>query len=184
MKFIMRLTTIILIASLFSLQSCKGAINKQVEETDSISCFRDSDKINYRFNDLNKLGIDSILIELNSPKYGEIFLSASDSYSQKDDYRDYCPKYTIDEDSWKILLDGINKFVVLKEPFLIKKVKRSDGIIVASEYKTLDIYIYRENNVIHEEIKVMPKELDRYLYIYKDDFREWFHCIYACIYRE
>ena len=180
----MRLTTIILIASLFSLQSCKGAINKQIEETDSISGFRDSDKINYRFNDLNKLGIDSILIELNFPKYGEIFLSASDSYSQKDDYRDYCPKYTIDEDSWKILLDGINKFVVLKEPFLIKKVKRSDGIIVASDYKTLDIYIYRENNVIHEEIEVMPKELDIYIYIYKDDFREWFHCIYACIYSE
>lgn len=120
----MRLTTIILIASLFSLQSCKGAINKQIEETDSISCFRDSDKINYRFNDLNKLGIDSILIELNFPKYGEIFLSASDSYSQKDDYRDHCPKYTIDEYSWKILLDGINKFVVLKEPFLIKKSKK------------------------------------------------------------
>ena len=180
----MRLTTIILIASLFSLQSCKGAINKQIEETDSISCFRDSDKINYRFNDLNKLGIDSILIELNFPKYGEIFLSASDSYSQKDDYRDHCPKYTIDEYSWKILLDGINKFVVLKEPFLIKKVKRSDGIIVASDYRTLDIYIYRENNVIHEEIEVMPKEFDIYIYIYKDDFREWFHCIYACIYRE
>ena len=83
-----------------------------------------------------------------------------------------------------ILINGINKFVVLKEPFLIKKVKRSDGIIVASDYKTLDIYIYRENNVIHEEIEVMPKELDRYIYIYKDDFREWFHCIYACIYSE
>ena len=180
----MRLTTIILIVIVFFTQGCKGSEKTQIDESDSITGFSNSEKIDSRFNDLNKLGIDSILIELNSPKYGEIFLSASDSYSQKDDYRDYCPKYTIDEDSWKILLDGINKFVVLKEPFLIKKVKRSDGIIVASDYRTLDIYIYRENNVIHEEIEVMPKELGRYRYIYKDDFREWFHCIYACIYRE
>ena len=139
--------------------------NSQITYSNSISKLNCNDTINKRYDDLNKLGIDSILIELNYPKYGEIFLSASDSYSQKDNYRDYCPKYTIDEDSWKILLDGINKFVVLKEPFLIKKVKRSDGIIVASDYKTLDIYIYRENNVIHEEIEVMPKELDRYIYI-------------------
>jgi len=61
------------------------------------------------------LGIDSILIELNSPKYGEIFLSASDSYSQKEDI--LYPKYAIDDDSWKILINGINKFVVLKELF-------------------------------------------------------------------
>ena len=180
----MKFQTIIFIFFIFFIQGCNGSNKAQIDESDSISSFRDSDKINYRFNDLNKLGIDSILIELNSPKYGEIFLSASDSYSQKDDYRDYCPKYTIDEDSWKILLDGINKYVILKEPFLIKKVKRSDGIIVASDYKTLDIYIYRENNVIHEEIEVMPKELGRYIYIYKDDFREWFHCIHACIYKE
>ena len=57
----MRLTTIILIASLFSLQSCKGAINKQIEETDSISCFRDSDKINYQMlayqNGMNDKGV-------------------------------------------------------------------------------------------------------------------------------
>lgn len=182
----MKFQTIIFIFFIFFIQGCNGSNKAQIEETDSISSFRDSDKINYRFNDLNKLGIDSILIELNYPKYGEIFLSAQNSYYQKEDiFGDMLyPKYAIDEDSWKILINGINKYVILKEPFLIKKVKRSDGIIVASDYATLDIYIYRENNVIHEEIEVMPKELDRYIYIYKDDFREWFHCIYACIYRE
>lgn len=90
------------------------------------------------------MGIDSILIELNYPKYGEIFLSAQNSYYQKEDiFGDMLyPKYAIDDDSWKILINGINKFVVLKEPFLVKKVKRSDGLIVAVDYLTyLDIYI-------------------------------------------
>ena len=145
MKFIMRLIIIILIVIVFFTQGCKGSEKTQIDETDSISCFRDSDKINYRFNDLNKLGIDSILIELNYPKYGEIFLSAQNSYYQKNDILGHMlyPKYTIDEDSWKILINGINKYVILKEPFLIKKVKRSDGLIAAVDYfARLNIYIY------------------------------------------
>lgn len=184
MRFKMRLTTIILIASLFFTQSCKGAINKQIEETDSISSFRDSDKINYRFNDLNQLGIDSILIELNYPKYGEIFLSAQNSYYQKNDiFGDKLyPKYEIDKDSWKILINGINKFVVLKEPFLIKKVKRPDGLIAAVDYfARLNICIYIGNNVLSSEIE-KTEEVGRYMYIYTDDFKKWYEYIYNLLY--
>ena len=155
--------------------------NSQITYSNSISKLNCNDTINKRYDDLNKLGIDSILIELNYPKYGEIFLSASDSYSQKDDYRDYCPKYTIDEYSWKILLDGINKFVVLKEPFLVKKVKRSDGLIVAVDYPTyLNIYI--DNNVLSSKIEKKTEEFGEYIYRERDYFKKWYKYIYSLIY--
>ena len=180
----MKFQTIIFIFFIFFIQGCNGSNKAQIEETDSISSFRDSDKINYRFNDLNKLGIDSILIELNYPKYGEIFLSAQNSYYQKNDIlgdMSY-PKYAIDEESWKILINGINKYVILKEPFLIKKVKRSDGLIAEVDYfARLNIYIYIGNNVLSSEIE-KTEEVGEYIHIYTDDFKKWYKYIYSLLY--
>ena len=180
----MKFQTIIFIFFIFFIQGCNGSNKAQIEETDSISSFRDSDKINYRFNDLNKLGIDSILIELNYPKYGEIFLSAQNSYYQKEDILGdmLYPKYAIDDDSWKILINGINKYVILKEPFLIKKVKRSDGLIAEVDYfARLNIYIYLGNNVLSSEIE-KTEEVGEYIYIYRDDFKKWYQYIYSLLY--
>ena len=184
MKFIMRLIIIILIVIVFFTQGCKGSEKTQIDESDSITGFSNSEKIDYRFNDLNKLGIDSILIELNYPKYGEIFLSAQNSYYQKNDIFGHMlyPKYTIDEDSWKILINGINKYVILKEPFLIKKVKRSDGLIAEVDYfARLYIYIYIRNNVLSSEIE-KTEEVGKYIYIYTDDFKKWYEYIYSLLY--
>ena len=76
------------------------------------------------------------------------------------------PKYTIDEDSWKILINGIYKYIILKEPFLIKKVKRSDGLIAEVDYfARLNIYIYKGNNVLSSEIE-KTEEVGKYIYIY------------------
>ncbi len=144
----MKVIATIMVIICFTL-CCKNESNQQIINNNSISKFNRNDTINERYNDLNKLGIDSILIELNYPKYGEIFLSVQNSYYQKNDILGdmLYPKYAIDEDSWKILINGINKFVVLNEPFLIKKVKRSDGLIAAVDYfarLNIYIYIYRE----------------------------------------
>ena len=181
----MKFQTIIFIFFIFFIQGCNGSNKAQIDESDSITGFSNSEKIDSRFNDLNKLGIDSILIELNSPKYGEIFLSAQNSYYQKEDiFGDMLyPKYAIDDDSWKILINGINKFVVLKEPFLVKKVKRSDGLIVAVDYPTyLNIYIYIDNNVLSSKIEKKTEEFGEYIYIYRDDFKKWYKYIYSLIY--
>ena len=58
----MRLIIIILIVIVFFTQGCKGSEKTQIDESDSITGFSNSEKIDSRFNDLNKLGIDSILI--------------------------------------------------------------------------------------------------------------------------
>ena len=176
---------IIIIVIIFFTPSCKIESNSQITYSNSISKLNCNDTINKRYDDLNKLGIDSILIELNYPKYGEIFLSAQNSYYQKEDiFGDMLyPKYAIDDDSWKILINGINKFVVLKEPFLVKKVKRSDGLIVAVDYLTyLDIYIYIDNNVLSSKIEKKTEEFGEYIYIYRDDFKKWYKYIYSLIY--
>ena len=180
----MRLIIIILIVIVFFTQGCKGSEKTQIDESDSITGFSNSEKIDSRFNDLNKLGIDSILIELNYPKYGEIFLSAQNSYYQKNDIFGHMlyPKYTINEDSWKILINGIYKYIILKEPFLIKKVKRSDGLIAEVDYfARLNIYIYIGNNVLSREIE-KTEEVGKYIYIYTDDFKKWYEYIYSLIY--
>ncbi len=176
---------IIIMVIIFFTLSCKIESNSQITYSNSISKLNCNDTINKRYDDLNKLGIDSILIELNYPKYGEIFLSAQNSYYQKEDiFGDMLyPKYAIDDDSWKILINGINKFVVLKEPFLVKKVKRSDGLIVEVDYPTyLNIYIYIDNNVLSSKIEKKTEEFGEYIYIYRDDFKKWYKYIYSLIY--
>lgn len=135
----MMLRTIIILILASVVLNCKGTSIDQKTENSPLS-YNSDENANTRFSYLNKLGIDSVLIIVNY-QYGEIFLSASKSYSQNYRFSDYYSKYMIDDKDWKMLLTGINKFAIQKEPF-VKRYRRHDGILVASDYKTLDIYIY------------------------------------------